>query len=153
MVYTTVFQQWLVVPSDSNKSRRVANIQTQVKNYYQRQVDSGKMKEWEDIARDADDKKSRGEDPTGAPDNALSRLRDAFRHRGMRREDIRHQALFPGEVTAEWIGDAHVGGAALDAAGGCAGRFDLGTSRYRFLFRVRSRIVFTSHPRSSAAWL
>ncbi|KAH8781846.1 putative nuclear receptor corepressor 1, partial [Hyaloscypha finlandica] len=67
MVYRTVFQQWLVVPSDSNKSRCVANIQTQVKNYYQRQVDSGKMKEWEDIARDADDKKSRGEETGPLP--------------------------------------------------------------------------------------
>jgi hypothetical protein len=64
MVYTTVFQQWLTVPSDSNKSRRVANIQTQVKNYYQRQVDSGKMKEWEEIAKEADEKRERGE-PTG----------------------------------------------------------------------------------------
>ena len=63
MVYTTVFQQWLAVPSDSNKSRRVANIQTQVKNYYQRQVDSGK-REWEDMARDADEKRARG-DPVG----------------------------------------------------------------------------------------
>ncbi|KAL3427876.1 myb-like DNA-binding protein [Phlyctema vagabunda] len=61
MVYTTVFQQWLAVPSDSNKSRRVANIQTQVKNYYQRQVDSGKMSDWEEIARDADEKRGRGE--------------------------------------------------------------------------------------------
>ncbi|CZT48988.1 uncharacterized protein RSE6_09766 [Rhynchosporium secalis] len=60
MVYTTVFQQWLAVPSDSNKSRRVANIQTQVKNYYQRQVDLGK-KEWEMIAKDADEKRERGE--------------------------------------------------------------------------------------------
>ena len=59
----TVFQQWLAVPSDSNKSRRVANIQTQVKNYYQRQVDSGK-KEWEMIAKDADEKRERNE-PTG----------------------------------------------------------------------------------------
>jgi hypothetical protein len=67
MVYRTVFQQWLVVPSDSNKSRCVANIQTQVKNYYQRQVDSGKMKEWEDITRDADDKKSRGEETGPLP--------------------------------------------------------------------------------------
>jgi hypothetical protein len=67
MVYTTVFQQWLVVPQDTNKSRRVTNIQTQVKNYYQRQVDSGKMKEWEDIARDADDKKSRGEETGPLP--------------------------------------------------------------------------------------
>ena len=64
MVYTTVFQQWLAVPSDSNKSRRVANIQTQVKNYYQRQVDSGKMTVWEEIAKDADEKRARGE-PTG----------------------------------------------------------------------------------------
>ncbi|KAE9362727.1 hypothetical protein N431DRAFT_433495 [Stipitochalara longipes BDJ] len=38
-----------------------------VKNYYQRQVDSGKMKEWEDIARDADDKKSRGEETGPLP--------------------------------------------------------------------------------------
>lgn len=61
-IYATVFRQWLAIPPDSNKSRRVANIQTQVKNYYQRQVDSGKIKEWEDIARDVDDKKSRGEE-------------------------------------------------------------------------------------------
>ncbi|RDW88028.1 hypothetical protein BP6252_00060 [Coleophoma cylindrospora] len=61
MVYTTVFQHWLAVPSDSNKSRRVANIQTQVKNYYQRQVDSGKMSEWEGIAKEADEKRERGE--------------------------------------------------------------------------------------------
>jgi hypothetical protein len=67
MVYTTVFQQWLAVPSDSNKSRCVANIQTQVKNYFQRQVDSGKMKEWEDIAKDADAKKQRGEDTGPLP--------------------------------------------------------------------------------------
>jgi hypothetical protein len=67
MVYATVFQQWLVVPQDTNKSRRVAIIQTQVKNYYQRQVDSGKMKEWEDIARDADEKKSRGEETGPLP--------------------------------------------------------------------------------------
>ena len=67
MVYATIFQQWLVVPQDTNKSRRVAIIQTQVKNYYQRQVDSGKMKEWEDIARDADEKKSRGEETGPLP--------------------------------------------------------------------------------------
>lgn len=35
-----------------------------VKNYYQRQVDNGKMKEWEIIAKTADEKKERGE-PTG----------------------------------------------------------------------------------------
>lgn len=69
MVYTTVFQQWLTVPLDSNKSRRVANIQTQVKNYFSRQVESGKMSTWEQIARDADDKKARGEStgPLPAP--------------------------------------------------------------------------------------
>ena len=66
MVYTTVFQQWLNVPLDSNKSRRVANIQTQVKNYFSRQVESGKMGTWEQIARDADEKKARGES-TGPP--------------------------------------------------------------------------------------
>ena len=54
MVYKALFHEWLIVSSDSNKNRRVANILAQVKNYYQRQVDSGKMKEWEDIARDAD---------------------------------------------------------------------------------------------------
>jgi hypothetical protein len=63
MVYKSVFQQWLAVPSDSNKSRLVANILTQVKNYYQRQVDSGK-KEWEECAQEADEKRARGE-PTG----------------------------------------------------------------------------------------
>jgi hypothetical protein len=26
MVYTTIFQQWLAMPSDNNKSRRIANI-------------------------------------------------------------------------------------------------------------------------------
>jgi len=67
MVYTTVFQQWLAVPTDTNKSRRVANIQAQVKNYYQRQIDSGKMTEWEVIARDADDKRRRGEDTGPIP--------------------------------------------------------------------------------------
>jgi len=64
MVYQNLFHQWLIVPLDTNKSRRVANIQTQVKNYYQRSVDSGKNREWEDIARDADAKRDRGE-PTG----------------------------------------------------------------------------------------
>ncbi|CZR53629.1 uncharacterized protein PAC_03509 [Phialocephala subalpina] len=67
MVYTTLFQQWLTVPSDSNKSRLVANIQSQVKNYYQRQVDSGKMKEWEDFTREADARKERGEAPPELP--------------------------------------------------------------------------------------
>ncbi|KAG0647849.1 hypothetical protein D0Z07_5951 [Hyphodiscus hymeniophilus] len=61
MVYTTVFQQWLTIPLDKNKSRRVANILTQVKNYYSRQVESGKMSAWEQIAREADEKKARGE--------------------------------------------------------------------------------------------
>jgi hypothetical protein len=65
MVYTTIFSQWLTVPSDSNKSRCVANLQQQVKNYYQRQVDSGKP-EWEEIARIADEKKRLGES-TGPP--------------------------------------------------------------------------------------
>lgn len=60
MVYTDLFQQWLAVPSDSNKSRRVANIQAQVKNYYQRQVDSGR-RHWETITREADARKERGE--------------------------------------------------------------------------------------------
>jgi hypothetical protein len=71
MVYTTVFQQWLAVPSDSNKSRRVANIQTQVKNYYQRQVDSGKMTVWEEIAREADEKRARGESTGPVPTPSL----------------------------------------------------------------------------------
>ncbi|KAG9229886.1 hypothetical protein BJ875DRAFT_521691 [Amylocarpus encephaloides] len=67
MVYTNLFQHWLAVPSDSNKSRRVANILTQVKNYYQRQVDSGKMQEWEDITKEADAKRERGEHMGVAP--------------------------------------------------------------------------------------
>ena len=71
MVYTTVFQQWLTIPLDKNKSRRVANILTQVKNYFSRQVESGKMSAWEQIARDADEKKARGEStgplPTPTP--------------------------------------------------------------------------------------
>jgi hypothetical protein len=66
MVYTTLFQQWLQVPSDSNKSRRVANILTQVKNFYQRKVDGG-QRDWQDIARDADQKKERGESTGLAP--------------------------------------------------------------------------------------
>jgi hypothetical protein len=61
MVYHTVFEDWLVVPADSNRSRCVANILTQVKNYYQRLVDSGKMSAWETIAREADEKRRRGE--------------------------------------------------------------------------------------------
>lgn len=65
MVYTTVFHNWLIVPSDSNKSRRVANLQQQVKNYYQRQIDSGKS-DLEEIARIADEKRARGES-TGPP--------------------------------------------------------------------------------------
>ncbi|PBP23800.1 myb-like DNA-binding domain-containing protein [Diplocarpon rosae] len=66
MVYTNIFQRWLTVPSDSNKSRRVANILTQVKNYYQRQVDSGK-KEWEAIAKEADEKRDRDEPTAPLP--------------------------------------------------------------------------------------
>ena len=73
MVYTTAFKQWLAVPSDENKSWRVANIETQVKNYYSRQVESGKMSAWERMARDADEKKARGEStgptPTPIPKN------------------------------------------------------------------------------------
>jgi len=61
MVYTTVFKQWLIIPSDSNRSRSVANIQTQVKNYYQRYVDSGKINDWAAIAAEADSKRQRGE--------------------------------------------------------------------------------------------
>ncbi|KAH9207934.1 hypothetical protein DL95DRAFT_468197 [Leptodontidium sp. 2 PMI_412] len=50
----------------------IANFMTtkthiMVKNYYQRQVDNGKMREWEDIARDADEKKARGEDTGPLP--------------------------------------------------------------------------------------
>jgi hypothetical protein len=67
MVYRTVFQDWLIVPSDSNRGLRLANIQTQVKNYYQRQVDSGKMSLWEQIAHEADEKISRGEDTGPLP--------------------------------------------------------------------------------------
>lgn len=66
MVYTTVFSDWMNVPADSNKSRRVANLAEQVKNYYQRQVDQGGKPEWEAIAREADAKRERGES-TGPP--------------------------------------------------------------------------------------
>jgi hypothetical protein len=66
MVYTNLFHQWLQVPSDSNKSRRVANILTQVKNFYQRKVDGG-QRDWQDMARDADQKKERGESTGLAP--------------------------------------------------------------------------------------
>lgn len=38
-----------------------------VKNYYQRQVESGKMKEWEDFTREADARKERGEAPPELP--------------------------------------------------------------------------------------
>jgi hypothetical protein len=83
MVYQSVFT-WLI-QSDSNKSRRMTNIAKQVKNFYQRQVDSGK-RDWEVCAMEADAKKARGE-PTGplpqaptpvkrrydAPSNALPR--------------------------------------------------------------------------------
>jgi hypothetical protein len=67
MVYATVFRDWLIVPSDSNRGRRLANVQTQVKNYYQRQVDSGKMSLWEQIAHEADEKISQGEDTGPLP--------------------------------------------------------------------------------------
>ncbi|RDL33950.1 uncharacterized protein BP5553_08318 [Venustampulla echinocandica] len=67
MVYTHLFQRWLVMPSDKNRSRCAANIQTQVKNYYQRQVDSGRMREWEEIARDADEMRERGEPTAPLP--------------------------------------------------------------------------------------
>jgi hypothetical protein len=33
----------------------------QVKNYYQRQVESGNMSEWEELATEADEKRGRGE--------------------------------------------------------------------------------------------
>jgi len=77
MVYTTVFQQWLIVPSDSNRSRCVTNIQTQVKNYYIRQVESGQKAGWRVIAQDADDKKSRGEStgPLPAPTTIIPKPR------------------------------------------------------------------------------
>lgn len=61
MTYITIFP-WLVVPTHGNRGRRLASIQAQVKNYYQRQVDSGKMCKWQQIANDADEKISRGED-------------------------------------------------------------------------------------------
>lgn len=66
MVYTTVFSDWLTVPSDSNKSRLVANLAEQVKNYYQRQVDTAGRADLEMIAKAADEKKARGES-TGPP--------------------------------------------------------------------------------------
>ncbi|EHL03015.1 putative Nuclear receptor corepressor 1 [Glarea lozoyensis 74030] len=66
MVYTNLFQQWLQVPSDSNKSRRVANIQTQVKNFYQRRVDNG-QRDWEEMVKEADAKRERGESTGLAP--------------------------------------------------------------------------------------
>ncbi|TAQ86133.1 hypothetical protein B7494_g5535 [Chlorociboria aeruginascens] len=69
MVYTTAFQQWLTVPSDSNKSQHVANIQSQVKNYYQRQVET-KIQLGE-IARDADEKIARGESTGPLPNPTL----------------------------------------------------------------------------------
>jgi hypothetical protein len=74
MVYKDLFHKWLLVSEDSNKSRRVANVLAQVKNYYQRQVDSGKMKEWEDIAKNADAKRERGE-PTGPLPSATGLLK------------------------------------------------------------------------------
>lgn len=55
--------EWLTMPSDSNKSRRVANVLSQVKNFYQRQVEAGK-RDWLEAATEADEKKKRGE-PTG----------------------------------------------------------------------------------------
>lgn len=61
MVYKYIFQDWLSLPADTNKSRFVANILAQVKNYYQRSVDSGKMRQWKVIAEDADGKRARGE--------------------------------------------------------------------------------------------
>ena len=77
MVYTTVFQQWLIVPSDSNRSRCVTNIQTQVKNYYIRQVELGQKSGWRVIAQEADDKKSRGEStgPLPAPTTIIPKPR------------------------------------------------------------------------------
>jgi hypothetical protein len=33
----------------------------QVKNYYLRQIESGKMSEWEELAREADEERARGE--------------------------------------------------------------------------------------------
>jgi len=39
----------------------------QVKNYDQRQVDSGKMSEWEELAREADEKRERGESTSPLP--------------------------------------------------------------------------------------
>ena len=61
MVYTDNFKNWLRPSSDKTMSRRVANHQAQVKNYYQRHVDSGKMLIWKEIAEDADAKKAKGE--------------------------------------------------------------------------------------------
>lgn len=66
MVYSTVFQPWLTMPKDSNKSRRITNLEKQVKNYYQRQVHAGKT-DWERIALEADAKRARGESTGPAP--------------------------------------------------------------------------------------
>jgi hypothetical protein len=65
MVYTRLFAAWLTVPADSNRSRRVANLVAQVKNYYQRQIDSGRS-DLREIAERADEKRRRGES-TGPP--------------------------------------------------------------------------------------
>lgn len=67
MVYATVFQQWLTIPSDSNKSRRLSGTQTQVKNYYQRHATSDEMSSWEQIANEADEKIGRGESTGPVP--------------------------------------------------------------------------------------
>jgi hypothetical protein len=42
-----------------------------VKNYYHRQVDSGNGKEWENIAKEADEKKERGESMGSPPDPTI----------------------------------------------------------------------------------
>lgn len=61
---------------DGSKRRRVANVLLQVKNYYQRRVDTGKKKEWEDIAKYADVKRERGEATGPVPDSELETTDD-----------------------------------------------------------------------------
>lgn len=67
MVYNDIFSDWLDIKKGKPGLKRLANIAEQVKNYYQRSVDSGSKKEWETITRDADSKRERGESTGPAP--------------------------------------------------------------------------------------
>lgn len=67
MVYKENFSEWLKITKGQIGPKRQANIAEQVKNYYQRSVDSGNKREWEQIARDADSKRGRGESTGPAP--------------------------------------------------------------------------------------